>query len=106
MRNAPYMEHPPIEHARLEHDDAGEKLITERALKGGVHLCFCWRGGIYIDIGRVGGRAVEVINIEDYSRDVRDLDSEKGTFDRKVDEWIAEYGEDELIHDVTFNWCY
>lgn len=93
-------------------NDAGEDMLTcNRSIRSKDrsderHIFFQWTGGVYIEVGAVMHDPVEVINVYDYAQGVVDLDFEKGTFARKCDEWINDYGEANLYRDVSENWIY
>lgn len=83
----------------------GEDLYTTIQL-GDTALFAQWAGGVYVELGIVHCGPVEVINVYDYAAGVVDLDFEKGTFQRKIEEWISEYGPEDLYRDVSENWIY
>jgi hypothetical protein len=90
--------------------DRSDPFTTTRVVKSRtgdrVELRFTWHGGAYIDVARVGGRPSEVINVWDYYEDAPRIERTADAFMRRVDEWIADYPRDSLVHDVMTNWTY
>lgn len=74
-----------------------------RTLRG-QRLVFEWFGGSYIEVGQPGRGPSEVINVWDYEDDRPTIDKDQASFEKRVDAWIYEYGEEQLVHDVTHNW--
>lgn len=81
-------------------------LKVRRSLRYGLVLEFVWHGGAYIEVRRVPDSPVEVINVWDYATNEPRIPRTKGAMSRRVDDWIAEYPKDALIHDVVENWSY
>ena len=69
---------------------------------GDILLGFEWEGGPYIQVckGSAFSKPYEVIHVGEF----REFTMEN--FRRKVDNWIIDYGTDNLIHDVVENWKY
>lgn len=71
-----------------------------------VTLGFEWQGGAYIEVsrGHAFGNPKEVINVWEYASDSPRIPRTKQAMGRAIDDWISNYGRDNLIHDVTTNW--
>ena len=78
---------------------------TTRIVKG-VHIFFEWHGGEYIEVGLVGHNAIEVINVWDVETNAPRIERNRRAFLGQVDEWIKEYGPENLAHDARENWIY
>jgi hypothetical protein len=76
-----------------------------RTVKG-VKLGFEWYGGAYIEVcrGEAFASPQEVINVWDYATDKPEIPRTVEAMAATVDEWIEEYGKDDLVHDVRENW--
>lgn len=67
---------------------------------------FEWWGGQYIQVcrGEAFQSPQEVINVWNAYTDKPRIDRTVEAMETKVDEWIAEYGPENLVHDATENW--
>jgi hypothetical protein len=75
-------------------------------LRNRVTLHFAWQGGAYIDVSVQGNTAhpQEVINVWNYAEGKASIPFTKEALREKVTDWVLEYGELALHHDVTQNW--
>lgn len=78
---------------------------TTREVEG-IKLGFEWHGGAYIGVcqGESYAHPVEVINVWDYAKNAPRIDRTREAFNNKVDDWVGEYGRENLAHDVRENW--
>jgi hypothetical protein len=72
----------------------------------GVKFGFEWYGGPYIEVcrGEAFASPSEVINVWDYAKDAPRIPRTDAGLAAKIDDWIADYGADNLVHDATVNW--
>jgi len=69
-----------------------------------ITLTFTWEGGPYVDVARQGHAPTEVINVWDYTADEPRHPFTRHALVALVTEWIRDYGQASLLHDVTANW--
>lgn len=74
----------------------GESIRTV----GNRKVKFTWHGGEYIELGWVGYSPVEVINVYDYEKGEPSIPRTKPAFRKAITDWIEDYGERELEHDL------
>jgi hypothetical protein len=79
---------------------------TTRMVNGSQRLGFEWHGGAYIEVcrGDAFAHPREVINVWDYAADGPLYPRTIQGMTAAVNEWIDNYGPDDLVHDVTHNW--
>lgn len=78
-----------------------------RTLPGGTKLGFEWHGGDSIDVFKHAAWSStpqETIGVWDYAADQPLVPRTRAGMKRAVDEWIAEYPVESLVHDVRENW--
>jgi hypothetical protein len=93
---------PPSTAGDYEIDDEPTEWTCERDVLGKT-LRFEWSGGIYIEVSCPPGAAAEVINVGGESGGAR-IERDQEAFEREVDDWIANYPPESLLHDVVENW--
>jgi len=71
------------------------RTLVDRKVK------FTWRGGEYIEYGLVGYAPIEVVNVFDYEKGAPSIPRTRTAFVQAVDEYISEYGAQELERDLT-----
>ena len=72
----------------------------------GLKLSFEWHGGAYIEVcrGEAFASPSEVINVWEYASDGPRYPRTVQGMTQAVDNWISNYGAEELAHDVRENW--
>jgi hypothetical protein len=96
-------EAPPSTAGDYEMDNEPDSWTCERDVLGKV-LRFEWSGGIYIEVSCPPGSPQEVINITDETAGGPRIERTQDAFEGEVDQWIKNYGPEELLHDVVENW--
>lgn len=83
-----------------------QRVVTSDDGRREITLGFEWHGGAYIEVsrGHAFGNPKEVINVWDYASDSPRIPRTKQAMGRVIDDWISDYGRDNLVHDVTTNW--
>ena len=74
--------------------------------KDSITLGFEWHGGAYIEVCKRQAfqSPQEVINVWDYAKDEPEIPRTVHAMENRVEEWIRDYGEGSLLHDVLNNW--
>lgn len=80
-------------------------FVYKYVLADDTALIFTWHGGEYIDVQAPPiPHASEVINVWDSYEGQPRIDRTQEAFEARCQEWIQEYDEAALIHDVNENW--